>query len=519
MGFLLCFVLAATARAPAEPSWQKTGPASGDFRLSGADEAALQSILPDALRNHLAYLASDALGGRRTPSQGLEIAAEYIASQFKRAGLDPIGDTGYFQTCRVAALTPNPEGFRFSFDYDGKTVEVSPEHFQLDGIQQVQLNAAPILKVAAEKSSIKHLRNLSGKVVFTEFRGQDRDNGPAHETSLSVEEFRSRLAGFGPALLVVVDRSLKGNSGYFSSSVLLADKEHHGRHKRGGYPAATVSDPALIAAYDAMNPGETGARLTLQLLQPITKDTELKNVLGLLRGSDSQLKDTFVVLSAHYDGIGPAQIPGIEPVAQAANDNASGTASVMEIARALSMLQPRPRRSVVFAAFYGEEEGSLGARCYIAHPAVPLEQTIVDLNLEQMGRTDSTLGDRKKTATVTGLDYSTIGSILKKASSPFGITIAGSAANPDPYFERSDNLPFAEKGIPAHTICVALEFPGYHGTGDTWEKIDYENMAITDRMVAMSILLLSQQNEIPHWAPLVPQGLHYLRAAKEAGNR
>ena len=129
------------------------------------------------------------------------------------------------------------------------------------------------------------------------------------------------------------------------------------------------------------------------------------------------LRETYVILTAHYDhlGIGPDNGSG-DRIFNGANDDGSGTASVIEIASALSTLKPRPRRSLVFVAFYGEEHGLVGSRYYVEHPVVPLEKTVADINLEQVGRTDDSDGPRVSAATVTGYDYSDVGALLHRAA-------------------------------------------------------------------------------------------------------
>lgn len=238
--------------------------------------------------------------------------------------------------------------------------------------------------------------------------------------------------------------------------------------------------------------------------------SSLRNVIGLLPGSDPKLSDTYILLTAHYDGTGSR--PGMEGGFNAANDNGSGTVSVIEVASALATLKVRPRRSLVFMAFYGEEEGDLGSRFYGDHPIFPIAKTIADLNLEQVGRTDSTEGDQSKRASVTGFDYSDLGEILSKAGKFTGVAVYKDEHNSDQFFGASDNVALAERGIPAHTLCVAFMFADYHGAGDTWQKINYENMALTDRMIATALLILAQSDEEPRWNAFLPQASRYRSA-------
>jgi hypothetical protein len=302
------------------------------------DRAVLDRISAQSLEGHLSFLASDRLEGRATPSRGLDIAAEYIAAQFRRAGLEPAGADGYFQT--------------------------------------------------------------------------------------------------GLA----------------------------------------------------------------------------KNVVGLLRGSDPLLRDTCVVLSAHYDHLGIRD----GHVYNGANDDGSGTVSVIEIASALATLTAHPRRTIVFALFYGEETGELSSKYFVRHPVCPT--TIADLNLEQLGRTDSTEGPRVDSATLTGFDFTDISRVIKEAGEAVGIRVYNDPKYGDVFFRQSDNASFADVGIPSTTLAVTFMFPDYHKPGDRWPKIDYANMARVDRAVALAIVRLAGDAEPPRWNTENPRTKRYAGASADQAN-
>jgi Zn-dependent M28 family amino/carboxypeptidase len=232
-----------------------------------------------------------------------------------------------------------------------------------------------------------------------------------------------------------------------------------------------------------------------------------KNVVGLLRGSDPQLRDTCVVLSAHYDHLG---VHG-DRIYNGANDDGSGTVSVIEIASALAEMNPRPKRSVVFVTFYGEELGELGSQYFVRHPVCA--PTVADLNLEQLGRTDSSEGPRAGSATLTGFDFTDIAQVIEEAGEATGIRIYNDPKRGDFYFRQSDNASFADRGIPSTTLAVTFMFPDYHQPGDRESKIDYGNMAKVDRAVALGLMLLANAAEAPHWNTANPKTKHYVRAS------
>ena len=337
----------------ARPSAQKgvaSRPAAEPAGVTPEMRIVVAHITANALRGHVSFLASDLLEGRATPSRGLDVAAEYIASQFRRFGLEPVGDDGYYQT-----------------------VTLKPE---------------------------------------------DPDSPKA------------------------------------------------------------------------------------------------RNVVGILRGSDPALKETYVMLSSHYDHVGLAK-EGEDKVFNGANDDASGTASVLETAYALASLHPRPKRSVIFVLFCGEERGLLGSKYYAQHPVVPLEKTIAHLNLEQTGRTDSLDGSRLNSANVTGFDFSDVPTLLVDAGRRIGVTVSKVDKASDEYFNRADNGPLAAAGVPAHTLSVTYEFPDYHKVGDEWQKLDYDNMAKVTQAVGIGMLRLAQSFTAPRWSETYPAAKPYAEAGRK----
>ena len=332
-------------------------------------QATLNQISAQAMRGHMAFLASDLLEGRNTPSRGLDLAAEYIAAQFRSIGLEPAGDNGYFQMA----------------DWD---------------------------------------------------------------------ELAKKLP------------------------------------RRPGSPPPPVKAEGV--PHDMV-----------------------KNVIGVLRGSDPILKDTYVLVTAHYDHVGMKPSGEGDRIFNGANDDASGTVSVIELAKAFASMKERPKRSIVFMTFFGEEKGLVGSRYYGAHPIFPIEKTVAGINIEQVGRTDDSEGPQVASVGVTGFDFSEVGAIIKAAGAKTGINVWKHPVNSDKYFGASDNQALADQGIPAHTISVAYGFPDYHGVGDEANKIDYDNMAKVDRAVALAVATIANDTSAPKWDENNPKAAKYLKAWKE----
>jgi Zn-dependent M28 family amino/carboxypeptidase len=235
----------------------------------------------------------------------------------------------------------------------------------------------------------------------------------------------------------------------------------------------------------------------------------------VLRGSDPDWKDTCVIVSAHYDHLGLRANSRGDNIFNGANDDASGVAGVVAIAKALASQASRPKRSVVFLDVFGEERGLLGSRYYVRHPVFPLAKTIADINLEQIGRTDSTQGPRLHQFNLTGYDYTTLPAVFEKASQETDAQVVKDAANTERYFTGSDNLSFAEMGVPSTTVSVTYQFPDYHAPGDEWAKLDYENMAKVVGTVAATVFQLADRTDAPQWNPENPQAARYRKTSEE----
>jgi len=239
---------------------------------------------------------------------------------------------------------------------------------------------------------------------------------------------------------------------------------------------------------------------------------KLHNVLGVLRGADPVLRNTYVLVTAHYDHLGTKGNGGSDCIYNGANDNASGTASVIEIANALAALPIRPKRSIVFLTFFGEELGLLGSRYYASHPVFPIGSTVADVNLEQLGRTDSDGTANVDLVNVTGYDFSTLTDVFRKTGEDSGLRVVKAEKLNERYFGASDNQALADVGIPAHTLSVGYFFPDYHQSGDRWPKLDYNNLAKVDRTIALSVFRVANSIAMPEWNKDIPCTRMYIKA-------
>jgi Zn-dependent M28 family amino/carboxypeptidase len=231
---------------------------------------------------------------------------------------------------------------------------------------------------------------------------------------------------------------------------------------------------------------------------------KVKNVVGLHRGTD--LADTYIIVSAHYDHVGKREGEG-DVIFNGANDDGSGTVAVMEIARAMRGMQTR--RSVLFVCFFGEERGLQGSTYYGQNPLVPLKQTVANINIEMIGRTEKYSADpqtrqKKEDWTgrlgVTGYDFTDMGLRLASSGKRYGIDVMMDPHASGPFFMRSDNRALAAVGIPAHTLSVGYEDPWYHQANDHAETINYPNMTRVVKAIAQGVFDLANDPVAPKWS-------------------
>lgn len=227
---------------------------------------------------------------------------------------------------------------------------------------------------------------------------------------------------------------------------------------------------------------------------PVEQRMRTANIAGMIRGTDPTLRDEVVLVTAHYDHIGIGRAVDGDSINNGADDDASGNIALIEMAKALRA-GPRPKRTILFIAITGEEVGGFGTSWYIKHPLLPLEKTVVDLNVEMIAHPDSIAGGFGK-AWLTGYERSTMGDLLADN----GIPLTPDMRIGQRFFERSDNVAFARIGIPAHTISSYNLVTPYHNPKDEASTVDPQHMAQVISATAKALRLLADGLK-PEWHP------------------
>lgn len=474
--------------------------------LLGIDAAeAEKGLSRENLLTHLKLLASEDLEGRFTGSSGQRAAAFYVANRFRKAGLEPAGDRGgYLQkfTAKIRVPPRIGRGTKFSWKSSGSETLVEPRLMLPFGISAKGEVSAPVVFVGYAISS--------AALGYDDFAGIDVRGKIALCLRHSPGEAKPE-SPFGPLQMRVatfVNKAKAAAAAGAAGLILVNDFNHQ---EDDLFALAVTGEPAAIPFLQIRRDeavkmfeacGKDLARLQREIdesLKPksfalqgidatmaaditpgIENEVLTENVIGLLRGSDPRLREEYVLVGAHMDHVGYGEL-GAQPknrgqIHFGADDNASGTAALIELARAFSSMEPHPKRSMVFLAFSGEEVDLLGSMHYVKSPAFPLGKTTLMINLDMIGRSDN--GYCK----VYGLGTAEpLKSIVESCN-------RGIDLNLDPVLEvpgDSDHYPFAKAGVPVSFFFAGFH-PDYHAPGDTWEKI---NSADASRIARLSFRL------------------------------
>jgi len=230
---------------------------------------------------------------------------------------------------------------------------------------------------------------------------------------------------------------------------------------------------------------------------PAPQAVRAKNVLGIIEGTDAVLKNEWIAITAHYDHVGVKKNATADSIFNGARDNAIGTVALLETAKFFN--KNPPKRSILLLAVTGEEMGLLGSEWYSNHPLVPLNQTVFDFNCDGAGYNDTTI------ATLIDLNRTTADGWLHKACQAYGLVLKGDPAPVQNLYERSDNLNFAIKGIPAVNFSPGVKafdqelFKYYHQPADEVSSLDMKYLEKFYRSFVYAAYLIANAAERPMW--------------------
>lgn len=514
--------------------------------LPAAERGPWSEVQPETIRSHVEFLAGDLLEGRATASRGYDIAAAYVAAQFRQAGLQPGGDDqSFFQSVPLLEATPVLPGSSAELvrDDDTYTFEYGTHYLPAADFSSASSTLSAPLVFAGFGIDAPELGHddfegidLKGRIAVV-FSGAPA-KFPNHQRAYYSWSDRklSTLAEHGAVGVITVDSSADAKRTPWERRVAMSwtpemrwldaagvPQNSHPELKlrfRFNHDAATqlfatapTSFAAALAASDDGTP--QGFQLPGMLTMSATtglRRTESANVIGILPGSDPALKNEYVVLTAHLDHLGRGAAVNGDSVYNGAHDNAVGIAVMLEIARALHASGARPKRSLIFAAVTAEEKGLLGSD-FFAHQAVAEEKKLIaDINLDTP-LTFAPIFD----FVALGAQHSTLGTAAKQAVALQGYRLSADAAPEQVKFIRSDQFSFIRRGIPAIVVTggyqprnasvdlddIRRQFLAahYHQPSDDLSlPIDYPTAADLARINVRIALGVANAANAPRWS-------------------
>jgi aminopeptidase YwaD len=445
------------------------------FAAYGQQESA--RVCTPCIRAHMEFLASDALRGRGSTTHDELVAATYIASELRAYRIDPAGDAGgYVQRAilirreltgppRMTFKVPSGETIIWHFGKDFLVPSLAQENF-----------SGRLQKIDIDKE-IPQARSDTIALVM----GSNPKN---------VRRVASSLGRAGATGVIVVS---EGNPAQFEENARKLPKlaiQLEGRMRSDMQAEFNFLE---VSAEAAKVLGDLPEHTMLHFEAPSkTEETHTWNAVGILHGIDPALAQEAVLLSAHLDHLGIGKPVDGDEIYNGADDDASGTTAVLELARMLGQ-GPKPRRTVIFALFGSEEIGGLGSMYFREHPPVPARELAVGLEFEMLGRPDAAIPDSD--LWLTGWERTNLGPALANHG-------AHLVSDPHPeqnFFARSDNFVLAKKGIVAQTISSYGLHGDYHQPSDDLAHIDFPHLDAAIGSLLAPIKWLVNSDFVPRW--------------------
>lgn len=460
-------------------------PTFGGIDYERATVRAAAGIRPDRIRQHIAFLASDELLGRDTPSPGLEAAASYLVKILEEAGLEPAGDDGTFiqrfPYTRTAMVTASRR-VNYRVGGSARELQYARDYYVIPG-QLSATDAGVLFGGPASRPFPEVAQMASGKVVLFTIAGN-----PVIGTGEDLfTAFQAAAQGRAAAVVLLLDGTQGADSildmaSGLQGAGLATTLPIIGLSSEAG--ALLFADAGLDLATLRESPPRTVIPLdgiTMNVSAPFeVSEHTPPNVVAMIRGSDPVLRNEYIVYSAHFDhvGVGIPDASG-DSIYNGADDDASGTAVLLETAAAFAALDVPPARSVIFLVVSGEEKGLLGSKHFSENPTVPIESIIMNINLDMVGRNhpDTVIG--------VGRQYTNLGPLTDRVlreHPDLGFVVIEDPNPEDQAFFRSDHLHFVNKDIPA-IFFTTWDHEDYHKPSDEVDLIDMEKAARVGRMV------------------------------------
>jgi Zn-dependent M28 family amino/carboxypeptidase len=530
-------------------------------QASDPAEQTMNTIRPEAIRAGIRFLSDDALEGRGTGTRGYDVAAKYMASQFESLGLQPAGDHGtYFQAVPLRSSRPDETKTQLTLTHAGKSPETLIfRQDYISGGDPVRADTsveAPVVfvggGVTAPEQGYDDYQgvDVKGKIVAL------LPEAPNFESSLKAHyssiEVKAKIAVAHGAIGVIVLTDPVAEKIYsFNEQVRdLSFPQFHWLDAqqrpndyfpelRGNvflsmnavkkfFEGSPHTAGEVFAAMAAGKPLSFAMPLTAKIRNVSTlQDVPSRNIVAKLEGSDPALKNEYLVYSSHLDHLGIGEAVKGDNIYNGALDNASGSAILVEVARAFATLKTRPRRSILFVSVTGEEAGLLGSDYFAQNPTVQKSSIVADVNMDE----DLMLWPLQDIVAF-GAEHSSLKAVIKKAAARMHLVESPDPLPDEVVFIRSDQYSFVKQGIPAvfpvpgfksadakinpAAIFKNWEATRYHQPQDDIDQpgLDFDAAAKYARYVFLCGYFITEDPQRPMWNKGDFFGEHYAHATK-----
>ena len=441
--------------------------------------------------SHFTYLASDELMGRDPARPEIKLAYNYISAQLQNYGAKPVpGADGYFQSVPFQLLSPPKAG---EISMGDSVFRLGNSLLVMDGNSLV--GNFEVIDLGFGLEADYKGKNVRGKVVITNIGAPNRMS-PADLFAAGREKVALAKANGALALIEMynipsIPWQLIVNN--LNSSQLVIDQG-----ETSTLPYLWIKDLTNETKNAVANQKITQGKFNVEGKRKEAIDG--KNVLAWVEGTDSKLKNEFVMLSAHYDhvGVGRPDAEG-DSIYNGARDNAVGTVAVLNAAKYFAANPPK--RSVLLALWTAEEKGLLGSGYFANNPLIPLNQIVFNLNIDNAGYNDTSI------ITVIGLGRTTGDYLISEAVSEFGLTATADPSPEQGLYDRSDNVNFARKGIPAPSFTLGFTAfddeinKYYHKAADEVDSFDLDYAAVYWKSYILAAQKIANLSKKPTWIP------------------
>lgn len=464
------------------------------FNVSGQEivQNVENAVDQNSIEAHIRFLASDELRGRMTGTPENEIAAKYIAEQLRSFGVKTAPDqNGYLQSVPLRKDVPAAQA---TFSVEDTTIAQWDQLLFLTTVNG-DLTADIVYANYALGDDLEGL-DLEGKIVIAR-AGADGESNPRAFFGLSQQKAQAINEAGGKALIELyrsseLPWSLLKN--YFSGTKFSLELSAGSEFTRG---MINDADNYWVEYFSGKKKKKQGTG-TIKINGAISETVEVPNVIGWVEGTDPELKDEYLIISAHFDHVGVKQVPaGEDSIFNGARDNAIGTTALLTAAE---FFANNPQgRSIVFLACNAEEVGLLGSRYYTNNPWFPLEKAIFNFNNDGAGYND------KSKITVIGLERTTAETMIIDGANAFGLEAIQDPVPEQGLYDRSDNVNFAAKGVPAIDAAPgATAFDEevlkyYHQAADEAGSLDYGYLQSFYQSYVYAAYLIMNADEKPFW--------------------